>query len=84
MNSAFLEIDGMRSTAEVLSIIRMEEQSRSVITVRSGERLSRGRTCHLHFSTGRTLDCVISNVIDSGNVYIVELRCIEDASDLRP
>ncbi len=83
MNSVTVEVDGLRSAAEVLSVTRLESQGRTLITLRSRERLDRGRSCFLHDASGRVIECVISDVAENGTVFVVDLKCIEDPSEPR-
>ena len=79
MTSATLDIHGMRMHVEVLAVARFPDQKRAVITVHARERLERGHSGALVDSTGRNLDCVITDVSPVGNVFLVELKCIDDA-----
>lgn len=81
MNSVTVEIDGFSLQAEILQLVMLDAQ-RTAITVRTQEKLDRGRSCILRYSGGQTLDCVISNCNAMGSVYVVEFRCLQDASFL--
>ena len=82
MNSATLDIGGIRTHVEVLAVSRLVEQKRTVITVHARERLDRGRSGTLVDAAGRILDCVITDVNPVGNVFLVELKCIDDGEYL--
>ena len=78
MTSATLEIHGIRMHVEVLAVSRLPEQNRALIKVHARERLDRGRSGTLLDSTGRNLECVVTDVNPVGSVYLVELKCIDD------
>ena len=80
MEGISLEIDGIQHRIEVLGVERMDA-NRSAIKVRAKAKLDRGRSCTVR-AGGKDLLCIISNFTPMGDVYVVELKCLEDAGFL--
>jgi hypothetical protein len=81
MQTVLLETNGLTIEAEVLGSAPLDE-NRSAITLRSPERVDRGRCCYLRQPSGLAFDCVISNCVAMGDVFVLELRCLGDTSAL--
>lgn len=77
MTSVSIEVGGLRSPADVLTVERLES-GRSIVRVRSGSAFERGRSCVVHDETGRSLECVVAKCTKLGEAYVVEFRCVED------
>jgi hypothetical protein len=83
VHTVSIDIGGLRATGEVLSIQRLPE-GRMLLQIRCSEAIDRGRTCVLQGPTGQNLECVVSNFTRMGDVFVFEMRCLEDASFLSP
>jgi hypothetical protein len=78
VNNVLLDLDGLSSVAEVASVKRLE-RGRSSIEVHSKRMLPPGRSCWLRDAAGETIGCVISGSTKEGEVFVVDLRTVEDA-----
>ena len=81
MKNILLDLDGIATVGELLSITPLEG-GRTSLEVRSRRMLPPGRSCQVQGATGRTIDCVVANVSKTGEFYALDLRTVEDASFL--
>ena len=77
MNRVLLKVEGTASVAEVLSVSRLEG-GRSSIQLRCKRMVDRGRVCWVFAEAGRMLECIVSNATPADQVFVLDLRTVED------
>jgi hypothetical protein len=82
VNAVTIDIGGIRTTGEVLSV-QPVPLGRTLLQIRSADALDRGRTCTVRGPSGKQIECVISTFVPMDGAYVIEMRCLGDASFLK-
>ena len=81
MRKVLLSVEGAATVADLVAVTHFED-GRSSLEVRSKQTITRGRSCRLRNEHGNGLDCVVSNATKEGDVFVLDLRTVEDATFL--
>ena len=80
MPRALIACNGIQEPVEVLSAL-FGDDGRSTVQARSETAPPRGHSCSL-LHNEREAQCIVAGCLAQGDVFMLELRCLGDASFL--